>query len=273
MMSTRSLAPHDSKAENLQTRIVYTIGGLDPSGGAGIPADARACRAFGVHACAIATAVIAQNTRGVSRVEAVSAAMLRAQLENLAEDIAPHAIKIGMLPNAEAVEIVARQLRVLDVPTVLDPVFAPSSGNNFSDDETIQTIVRELFPLCDLVTPNTVEASKLCGFEIENLNDMKRAGQEIIALGAQRVLVKGGHLPQSHEVVDILCDVTSATELRAPRIEGVEVRGTGCLLASAIAAQLAQSIEIETAVRDAKTWLASQIQDAQMIGNGRRVAV
>jgi hydroxymethylpyrimidine/phosphomethylpyrimidine kinase len=265
--------PRNANIDKAKTRIVYTIGGLDPSGGAGLPADARACRAFGAHACAITTAVIAQNTRGTSRVEAVSSAMLRAQIENLAEDIAPHAIKIGMLPNAEAVETVARQLRVLDVPIVLDPVFAPSSGSDFSDNETIESIMRELFPLCDLITPNTVEASQLCGFAIENLDDMKRAGQEIIALGARRVLVKGGHLPQSREVVDVLCDLTSTSELRASRIEGVEVRGTGCLLASAIAAQLAQNIEIETAVRHAKTWLSLQIREAQIIGKGRRVAV
>ena len=270
-MSTRSPLTINPKTE---TRIICVIGGLDPSGGAGLPADSRAIRAFGAHACAIATAVVAQNTRGVSRVEAVSSAMLRAQLENLAEDIAPHAIKIGMLPNTQSVKIVSAQIRVLDVPTVLDPVFAPSSGSDFSDDETIESIVRELFPLCDLVTPNTVEASRLCGFEIENLDDMKRAGQEIIArFGAQRVLVKGGHLPQSEEVVDVLCDAHSIIELRAMRIEDTEVRGTGCLLASAIAAQLAQNVEMESAVHHAKTWLSSQIQSAQTIGKGRRVAL
>lgn len=272
MMSTQS--SHQLPASNLQTRIVYTVGGLDPSGGAGLPADARACRAFGIHACAIATAVIAQNTRGVARVEAVSPQMLRVQIENLCEDIAPHAIKIGMLPNMESVEIVCALLRVLDVPIVLDPVFAPSSGNDFSDDETITAIARGLFPMCELVTPNILEASRLCGFAIKNLDDMKRAAREIIArFGAQRVLVKGGHLPQSPEVIDVLCNANSIIELRAPRIEGIEVRGTGCLLASAIAAQLAQNIEIETAVRHAKTWLTSQIQNAQAIGKGRRVAV
>ena len=262
----------------VSTRVVFTIGGLDPSGGAGLPADARACAAFGVHACAIATAVIAQNTRGVARVEVVSPQMLRAQFENLREDIAPHAVKIGMLPNVESVEIVAAQLqllnRVLEVPTVLDPVFAPSSGDDFSDDETVKYIAHKLFPLCELITPNILEASRLCGFAIEDVDDMKRAAREIIArFGAQRVLVKGGHLPQNAEVVDVWGDADLIVELRAPRIEGREVRGTGCLLASAIAAQLAQKVEAETAARHAKIWLSSRIKNAQVLGKGRRVAV
>ena len=281
-MSTRS----EDKANNVMAReeitaCVYTIGGLDPSGGAGLPADARAMRAFGAHSCAVATAVVAQNTLGVARVEAVSSAMLQAQLDNLRADIAPRAIKIGMLPNAKTVEIVARFASENRVATILDPVFAPSGGDAFSNHETAFHIARQLFPLCELVTPNALEAAQLCEFEIQNLDDMKRAAHLIIErFGAHRVLVKGGHLPHNEsgsdsgdEVVDILCDATSIVELRAPRIAGREVRGTGCLLASAIAAQRAQNIEIETAARRAKSWLSDQIRDAQNLGKGRRVAV
>jgi hydroxymethylpyrimidine/phosphomethylpyrimidine kinase len=140
---------------------VLTIGGLDPSGGAGLPADARAIRAFGAHPCAVTTAVIAQNTQGVALVEAVSRNMLRTQLLNLLDDITPGAIKIGMLPNQELVQIVVEILQDLRIPIVLDPVFAPSSGAAFSDDCAVRLIASQLLPLCALVTPNILEAVRL----------------------------------------------------------------------------------------------------------------
>ena len=263
-MSTRNALP-----------CVLAIGGLDPSGGAGLPADARAMTAFGAHCCAIATAVIAQNTCGVRRVEEVSSEMLRAQIENLLEDIAPRAIKIGMIANAEQVEVLRDVLtNWRDIPVVLDPVFAPSSGEEFSDSETVQAIARELFPLCALVTPNAVEAARLCGFAVSNVEEMQNSARFIQEeYGANRVLVKGGHLPQSNEVVDVLLNGETFSLFRAPRISGEEVRGTGCLLASAIAAQVAQNIAMEIAVERAKIWLSTQIRDAQKIGKGRRVAL
>ncbi len=254
---------------------VLSIGGLDPSGGAGLPADARAIRAFGAHSCAVATAVIAQNTRGVQQVEAVSAQMLSTQLNNLLDDIAPRAVKIGMIANREQVQVLLQCWpRWRDVPTVLDPVFAPSAGEDFSDDSTIQMIATELFPRCALVTPNSVEAERLCGFAVRDVKSMTAAGHAIqTQYGAHRVLVKGGHLPQTNEVVDVLCDGAHSVVLRAKRIEGGEVRGTGCMLASAIAAQLAQNVEVVEAVRRAKVWLGEQIFGAQQIGGGRRIAV
>jgi len=254
---------------------VLSIGGLDPSGGAGLPADARAIRAFGAHPCAVATAVIAQNTQGVQHVEAVSAQMLSTQLNNLLDDIAPRAVKIGMIANREQVQVLLEcWTRWRDVPTVLDPVFAPSAGEDFSDDATVQMIATELFPRCALVTPNSVEAERLCGFAVRDVKSMTAAGRAIqTQYGAHRVLVKGGHLPQTNEVVDVLCDGAHSVVLSAKRIEGAEVRGTGCLLASAIAAQLAQNVEIKSAVERAKSWLAIQIRDAQQLGKGRRIAV
>ncbi len=254
---------------------VLTIGGTDPSGGAGLPADARAIKAFGAHSCPIVTAIVAQNTRGVRCMEPVSSGMLRAQLENLLEDIKPCAIKIGLVANVEHVEVLRDVLsNWRDVPIVLDPVFAPSTGEDFSDLQTIQAIAQQLFPLCALVTPNAVEAERLCGFPISNVDDMKNAARAIQKkYGANRVLIKGGHLPQSAEVVDVLWQVETVLLFRAPRIEGEEVRGTGCLLSSAIAAQLAQNVAIETAIERAKSWLSLQIRDAKKIGGGRRVAV
>ena len=256
-----------------ETACVLVIGGLDPSGGAGIPADARAISAFGAHACCVATAVIAQNTQGVARVKAVMPKMLRAQLSCLLEDIEPRAVKIGMLPNAQSAQIVAQTIRRMEVPVVLDTVFAPSSGPLFSDRETVEFIAHNLLRHCALITPNIGEAETLCGFTIKDIQAMKDAAQQIRNVyGAQGVLIKGGHL-NGDEAVDVLLYGDAMSELRAPRIAGIEVRGTGCLLASAIAAQLAQDVLITDAVRAAKTWLTEKIETAKVLGQGRRIAV
>jgi len=261
---------------------VLTIGGLDPSGGAGLPADARAVAAFGAHACGIATAVIAQNTQGVARFEAVSPEMLAAQLDNLLEDITPAAIKIGMLPNSKSIAIVANRLRQLhNVPIIVDPVFAPSSGPEFSGATTIDALLTELAPMAELITPNLLEAQRILGISITVVDEMREAAGAIGArFGLRFVLLKGGHLPSDKnqtdggEVVDMLFDAEGCTfvELSLPRVAGFEVRGTGCMLASAIAAQRAQGVEMEEAAWAAKRWLAQQIARAVVIGKGRRVA-
>jgi len=245
---------------------VLTIGGLDPSGGAGLPADARAVAAFGAHACSIATAVVAQNTRGVFRLEAVSEIMLAAQLDNLLEDIAPRAVKIGLLPSVATIEIVAARLRFLkDIPIIIDTVFAPSSGPVFSDEKTIRALVEKLVPGCDLLTPNLPEAAQLLEGIIPDAAVLHEQ------LGAKNVLLKGGHAT-GETAIDWFCDGAEIIELHAPRIRGYEVRGTGCLLASAIAAQRAQGVLPLDAARAAKAWLFEQIQNAQMLGKGRRIA-
>lgn len=255
---------------------VLAIGGLDPSGGAGLPADARAMAAFGAHCCAVTTAVIAQNTRGVFAMEAVSPEMLAAQFDNLIEDIKPQAIKIGMLPNVKIVHCLIPRLKALrDIPIIVDTVFAPSSGPQFSDSATVGLIAEQLLPLAELVTPNLIEAAQLYGQPITDWNSVIAAAQAIQGrYGPTYVLLKGGHWAgeDSSEVVDLLLGEDEQWELRAPRIAGYEVRGTGCLLASVIAAQRAQGVPVLEAARAAKAWLTEQIQNAKVIGRGRRVA-
>lgn len=257
---------------------MLTIGGLDPSGGAGLPADARAIAAFGAHACGVATAVIAQNTQGVARVEAVSPEMLAAQLDNILEDIMPRAVKVGMLPDSDSVKVVVEYLRALTVPIIVDPVFAPSSGPEFSGSETIAAITTQLLPIVEMVTPNIVEAERLLSTPVSDSAAMQEAARAIgQRTGTRFVLIKGGHLKtdtaRDDEIVDVLFDRASAllTEFRLPRIDGYEVRGTGCMLASAIAAQRAQGVPVEDAVWHAKSWLTSQMSRAIVIGKGRRV--
>jgi hydroxymethylpyrimidine/phosphomethylpyrimidine kinase len=263
---------------------VLAIGGLDPSGGAGLPSDARAMAAFGAHCCGITTAVIAQNTRGVVLVEPVSPLVLDTQLDALLSDVAPRAIKIGMLPSVEAVEIVEKWMRsVSEIPLIVDTVFAPTQGWRFCDAATIRAITERLLPLSDVVTPNIPEAVQLSGTPITDAQTLAVAVRHIHKrCGARHVLVKGGHWPEAAtgqstgeleaESVDTLFDGQQFIELRARRVLGYEVRGTGCLLASAIAAQRARGLPVEEAARGAKTWLTRQILNAKRIGHGRRVA-
>lgn len=254
---------------------VLCIAGLDPSGGAGLLADARACLGAGVHALGVATALTAQNTRGVARVEAVSPAMLRAQIETLLEDVRPGAIKIGLIPNLELIELLAEILRPLaeQLPIVIDTVFAPTTGAIFSDDHAIEAMRTQLLPLALVVTPNALEAVQLGAAPITEAASMERAAREVLArTGARSVLLKGGHLSDAEFSTDLFFDGSHHLELRARRESGYEVRGTGCLLASSLAAHLALGKSPRDAASAAKSWLTREFGRAQVVGGGRRVA-
>ena len=259
---------------------VLCIGGLDPSGGAGLLADARACAAFGAYALGVATAIVPQNTVGVAMVEPVAPQVIDAQLRSLLEDVTPAAVKIGMLPGIAAADVVFNNLRTLRrrVSIVVDPVFAPSTGPEFSNPQVIEFIADELLPLADIVTPNSLEARQLGAEEITDLDSMARACLALFErTHARHVLLKGGHVILTEEEMqsfstDLLFDGTRFLELRAPRETGYEVRGTGCMLAAAIAAQMADGKLAVAAARGAKVWLTTQIRKAGILGQGRRVA-
>lgn len=256
--------------------IVLCFGGTDPSGGAGLPADARAVAAFGAHSCGIVTAVVAQNTRGAVRSDAVPVDFVRAQLETLLQDVAPDAVKTGLLASPRQVELVAACAQRLGVPLVVDTVFAPSTGVRFCDEGTVRAVRELLLPRCDVVTPNRGEAETLCGFALNGETDVKRAARLLLDSGAGAVLLKGGHF-EGDAAVDWLAWRNGANEigetaLSAPRL-AFEVRGTGCQLAAAIAAQRACGVAIEVAAARAKSWLWHEMQAAAAVGGGRRVTV
>jgi hydroxymethylpyrimidine kinase/phosphomethylpyrimidine kinase len=254
---------------------VLCIGGLDPSGGAGITADARACAAFGAHALCVATAIVAQNTRGVKSIEPIASHVLQIQIETLLEDMTPSAIKIGMLPDTESVKALSNLLQNWpnEVPIVIDTVFAPSSGPTFNDSDTVAFMADHLLPLATLVTPNAIEARQLGAASISSSEEMQRAAVAVFERPrAGSVLLKGGHVADPQFSTDLFFDGTNFLELRAPRINGYEVRGTGCLLASAIAAQLGQGVSAPKATQEAKMWLTDRYLTAKRIGNGRRVS-
>lgn len=258
-----------------QMASVLCIGGLDPSGGAGLLADARACNAAGVHALGVATALTAQNTRGVSLVEPVSPAILRAQIETLLEDIRPAAIKIGLLPNRAIIELVTLLLAPLcgQIPIVIDTVFAPTTGLIFCDADAIETMKNQLLPLATVVTPNALEAVQLGAAPPRDSLSMQDAARAILArTGAQNVLLKGGHIADARFSIDLFFDGSEFLELQARRENAYEVRGTGCLLAAALAAHLARGKSPGQAAIAAKNWLTREFESARIVGGGRRIA-
>lgn len=260
---------------------VLCIGGLDPCGGAGLLADARACAAFGAHCLGVATAVVAQNTQRVTSVEPIDPNFLAAQLEALLVDVEPAAVKVGMVPGIAATEVIVDYLRPLQglVPIVVDPVFGPSNGDPFLDADAIEYLCSQLFPLATLVTPNALEAAQLTSLPITSFGDMASACVAITGrTGVAAVLLKGGHMvgdgpDQIPMATDLLFDGKTFTELSAPRIGAFEVRGTGCLLASAVASLLADDRGLIESAQAAKVWLSRKYALAQVVGRGQRIAV
>lgn len=219
---------------------VLTIAGSDSSGGAGLQADLRTLAVLGVHAATAVTAVTAQNARGVSAIAAMPADLVVAQLEAAAGDGGIAATKIGMLATAAIVEAVAAAIDNLELPlVVLDPVLAASSGARLLDDDGVQALILELLPRALVVTPNVPEAEALSGRRIDSDEALRDAARRLHDLGAENVIVKGGHARGPSEfVVDVLFDGKAFHESRVPRASA-SARGTGCSFASAIAAHLA----------------------------------
>ncbi|WP_019374385.1 bifunctional hydroxymethylpyrimidine kinase/phosphomethylpyrimidine kinase, partial [Melaminivora alkalimesophila] len=239
---------------------VLSIAGSDSGGGAGIQADLKTFAALGCYGMTAITAITAQNTRGVSAIHGVPPEMLRAQIDAVAEDIGADAVKIGMLHSPEVVQVVADAIRRHGLPNVvLDPVMVATSGDRLIAEETVAVLVRELFPIAALVTPNLDEAGWLIGRPITQEAELDAAADELLALGARGVLLKGGHLP-GERVVDVLALPGAAHEpLAAARIATHNGHGTGCTLSSAIAAQLALGEPLPEAVRSARRYILGAI--------------
>lgn len=279
MVSQISLMPLVPGNPPPKTAIVLCIAGFDPCGGAGLLADARAVAAFGAYALGVQTALVPQNTVGVAALYPTAPAVLRQQLETLRKDIAFDAVKIGLLPDGASIEIVGEFLcarrKVGPLPIVVDPVLAPTRGQSWSDDSTLAALREQIFPLATMLTPNVPEAQILSGRAINDLAAMQNVARDLrISSGAEIVLLKGGHLENlPSEAIDVYCAENQIELLNAPRIANVGVRGTGCLLASALAAQLAQGLEPLEATRRAKDWMTTQWRNARAIGQGRRVAM
>jgi len=246
-----------------------TIAGSDSGGGAGIQADLKTFAACGVYGTSAITAVTAQNTLGVTAWEPVSTELVIAQIEAVAGDIPPAAVKTGMLATAAIVEAVSAAIEGLDLPNlVVDPVMVAKGGDRLLRDDAVAAMKTHLFRLAEVLTPNIPEAEALTGMRIASVDDMLAAARRIREMGPRVVIVKGGHAA-SHESVDVVCLPHAEFELRGPRIATVHTHGTGCTFASAIAAHLALGRPLEEAIREARTYLEGAIRHAPGLGAGQ----
>ena len=245
-----------------------TVAGSDSGAGAGIQADLKTFAAHRVYGTSALTAVTAQNTRGVRAWTALSPDLVRAQIEAVAEDIGVDAVKMGMLANRAIVAVVAAAIRSLKLPNVvLDPVMVAKGGDRLLEDDAVTAIRTDLLPLADVITPNVPEAEVLAGISIGSLEDMRSAAHRILDLGPRVVLVKGGHLP-GPESIDLAVTTGESFELRGPRVDTTSTHGTGCTLASAIAANLALGLETREALSRARDYVQGAILHAPRIGGG-----
>jgi hydroxymethylpyrimidine/phosphomethylpyrimidine kinase len=237
---------------------VLSIAGSDSGGGAGIQADLKTFLALGCYGMTAITALTAQNTLGVSGIHGVPPEFLKAQISAVVEDIGVDAVKLGMLHAPEVVEVVAWAIDHYRLPNVvLDPVMVATSGDRLIARETVQVLVRELFPRAIVVTPNLDEAALLIGHPIAGVDALDDAAAELLALGARAILLKGGHLP-GDDVVDLLAEADGERlRLSSQRIASRNLHGTGCTLSSAIAAHLALGYALPEAVERARGYVVA----------------
>ena len=252
---------------------VLSIAGVDPSGGAGILADVKTFSALGAYGMAIIAALTAQSTRGVTGFVPVDPAFVRQQWDTLADDILPSAIKLGMLANAEVAGAVGDIIDDYHARggehVVLDPVMVATSGDRLLDPDA-EDVVRELVPKASLITPNLPEAAVLLGTDVlEDASGMADQARALLDMGAQRVMLKAGHLA-GEMAVDIYADADGVVALPARRVTTTNTHGTGCTLSSAIAALRPQRPGWGEAVRDAKGWLTHALEHADelKVGHG-----
>lgn len=249
-------------------RIALTIAGSDSGGGAGIQADLKTFHRFGLFGTSVITAVTAQNTLEVADWMAVAPAMITAQLDAVATDLRPAAVKTGMLADAAVVDAVASGLLEHALaPYVLDPVMVATSGDPLLEPEAVETIRHRLVPLCDLVTPNLDEAGILAGEVVVDVAGMERAARHLVAAGAKAALVKGGHLDGS-EAVDVLHHDGLTRVFRHPRIATRHTHGTGCTLSAAITAHLALGRSMPDAVELSLDFVHDAMRTAPRLGSG-----
>jgi hydroxymethylpyrimidine kinase/phosphomethylpyrimidine kinase len=243
--------------------VVLTIAGFDPSGGAGIIADISTIVRLGCRPAAAITSLTFQNASGVFGSIHETGKSLRAQVVPIIEEANLAAVKIGMLPTADLISEVVSLIRENRLPPpVLDPVLKSSSGYELMEPDAVEVLKRDLLPLVRIITPNIPEAATLADADIIDEQGMRRAAIQLRALGARAVLIKGGHLKQesgTHEAIDVLNDDGAVTVLRGRWIEARPVRGTGCMLSSAIAAGLAKGQSLSESVATAKQYVAAQI--------------
>ena len=263
---------------SVQISRVLTIAGSDSGGGAGLQADLKVITALGGYGMSVITAITAQNTLGVTRIQDVDLDVIEAQIDAVLLDIGVDVVKIGMLASPEIVRTVAKALHRHGVKRiVLDPVLRATSGASLGGDDTAQAMITELFPMATLITPNMEEASLLLGRDISGADDFKMAAQQLLEMGPQAVLIKGGHLDATHtQITDFLMwktledglEVTQSKEFKHYRVNTLNTHGTGCSLASAIATYLADGHDLSHAVAKAIAYVEAGLEAGRFLSIG-----
>ncbi|WP_337185762.1 bifunctional hydroxymethylpyrimidine kinase/phosphomethylpyrimidine kinase [Phenylobacterium sp.] len=246
---------------------VLVIAGSDSGGGAGIQADIKTVTALGGYAATAITAVTVQNTLGVTGVHPIPLDVVAAQARAVLSDIGADAIKTGMLGDAATVALVAGLLDEAGVPAVIDPVMVAKGGASLLAAEAVAAVRERLIPRAALLTPNAPEAEALTGLAVATTDDLRRAGEALLAGGARAVLMKGGHVP-GDRVVDVLMTPAGETAFEGERIDSRHTHGTGCTLASACAAGLAQGLDLTAAVARAWDYVHNAMLHAPGLGAG-----
>jgi hydroxymethylpyrimidine/phosphomethylpyrimidine kinase len=247
-------------------KTVLIIAGSDPGAGAGLQQDLKVTTLLGAYGLTVVTALTVQNSLGVTAVHPVAPEVVAAQLDAVLSDFPVAAVKVGMLATPALVRTVAERLKDLDAPMVLDPVLAAGGGFPLLTADGIARLTEELFPLTDLLTPNAPEAARLAGIEVRTPGDLAEAARRLQAMGPRWVLAKGGHLPG--EPVDVLTDGNNVYHLPGLRLAAPNHHGSGCLLASAAAAGLAQGLSVPEAVNRARDLTAQALKYGLPLGGG-----
>lgn len=256
--------------QSIVTPIALTIAGSDSGGGAGIQADIKTFSALGVFGCSAIASLTAQNTLGVQGVLPIAPAFVQQQIHSVLSDIHVGVIKTGMLATADIIAAVAESLRTYpQIPFVLDPVMVATSGDRLLEEDAIQTLIEKLLPLATVITPNLHEAAVLLNTSAaQNLAQMQTQGEKIIALGARAVLMKGGHT-DGDKATDLLITAAGVDAFSAPRLHTKNTHGTGCTLASAIAAGLAKRLSLSDSVSQAKEYLHQSLMHSEKLHIGQ----
>lgn len=247
---------------------VLSIAGSDSSGGAGIQADIKTITCLGEYGMSVITALTAQNTMGVTRIEPVSVDMVKAQIDAVFTDIVPEAIKLGMIATPEIMEAICEKLMEYHGKNiVVDPVMVATSGSSLMEQETVRTLKKLLIPLAHIITPNLQEAEVLSGISIKTRADMVAAAQKIGVYYQGAILIKGGHLTE--EAWDLLYENGEITWFQGKRFDNPNTHGTGCTLSSAIATYLSKGLSMKESVKEAKAYVAGAICANLDLGRGR----
>jgi hydroxymethylpyrimidine kinase/phosphomethylpyrimidine kinase len=245
-----------------------TIAGSDSGGGAGIQADLKTFAALGVYGTSAITAITAQNTEAVTAVQDIDLKVIRAQIRAVVEDIGIDVVKTGMLHTVDVINTVIEEIRDLKVPIIVDPVMISKSGAELLREDAVEVLKKQLIPLATVLTPNTLEAEKLSGVEIHSLEDARSAAEILGEQGATAVVVKGGHLPIQDKVIDTFYYEGEIRRFESERIETPNTHGTGCVFASAIAAEIAKGRLVVEAVGEAKKFVSNAVKFSYSIGKG-----